>query len=251
MKKQISVLLLGVMISMTSYQLKAQSEIKSGKDVVRAMHEKYEGRWYENITFEQETTFYGPNEEVQRTQIWYEAIKLPGRLAIKFDDLEGGDGILFKDGVQYGFADGEKIQETERIHDLLVLAFDVYGQSPDSTFRQLETAGYNLDEWYEDNWEGKAVYVVGTSEPSMTIPQFWIEKERLLFVRNITVGRQNSIQEVQFNKYEQLGDGWIAPEVIFIANGQKGLLEEYTNIETPDSLSDDIFDPEKFLGESW
>ena len=70
-------------------------------------------------------------------------------------------------------------------------------------------------------------------------------------MRNITVGRANTIQEVQFNNYEKLGEGWVAPEVIFKANGMLGLVEKYTDMKTPDSVNPDIFDPEKFVEVEW
>lgn len=247
----IFLVILTTITTITTSQITAQTGINSGKDVILAMHQMYEGKWYKNVTFEQETTFYGPGEEVQQTQVWYEAIKIPGRLAIKFEDINGDNGIIFNAGVQFGFADGEKIQEKEQVLDLLVLGFDVYGQSPDTTFQQLEMAGYDLDLWYEDEWAGRAAYVVGTDQPSPVSPQFWIDKERLYFVRNITTGRQNTLQEVQLNKFEKLDGGWIASEVIFYVNGQKGLLEEYSNIETHETLSDDLFNPDTFVKSSW
>ncbi|MEX0608612.1 MAG: hypothetical protein WD016_00200 [Balneolaceae bacterium] len=251
MRKLLALFFFSVMIFLPNITLFAQTNINSGEDVIRAMHEKYEGKWYEFLTFEQKTTFFGPDGEVQKTQTWFEAMEVPGRLAIKFDEKDGGNGILFRDGVQYGFANGEKIQEAERVHDLLVLGFDVYAQEPEITIEQLTKTGYDLEKWYEDEWQGRAVYVVGSDKPGMDSRQFWIDKERLIFVRNISFGRQNSLQEVQFNKYEPLGEGWIAPEVVFFANGSKGLLEEYSRIKIPDFLSDEIFQPESFLNAVW
>ncbi len=229
----------------------AQSDISSGYDVIKAMYEKYEGRWYQTLEFKQNTTFYGQDGKVQRTQIWYEAMDMPGKLAIKFDDKESNNGILFNDGVQYGYANGKMIQELERVHELLVLGFDVYHQSPDVTATQLAGTGFDMEKVYEDVWQGRPVYVVGVDAPDSTVRQFWIDKERLYFVRNITIGRNNTIQEVQFNKYEQLGEGWIAPEVVFYANGFKGLLEEYSQIVIPDSVNEAIFAPETFVTAEW
>lgn len=229
----------------------AQTNIESGYDVLNAMHAKYEGKWYKHLTFLQKTTFYGQDGSVQREQDWYEALTLPGKLAIRFDEKQSVNGILFHEGMQYGYANGQKIQEVERVHELLVLGFDVYHQSPDITANQLVSRGFDLEVMYEDEWQGRAVYVIGTAEPDTTIPQFWIDKERLVFVRNFTVGRQNTIQEVQFNKYERLGGGWIAPEVIFKANGFMGLFEEYTQIQIPDTLDQEIFNPELFTVTVW
>ncbi|RNC85837.1 MAG: hypothetical protein ED557_03415 [Balneola sp.] len=229
----------------------SQTNIETGYDVLNAMHAKYEGKWYKHLTFLQKTSFYGQDGSIQRTQDWYEALTLPGKLAIRFDEKQSVNGILFNNGMQYGYANGQKIQEVERVHELLVLGFDVYHQSPDETAIQLANRGFNLEAMYEGEWQGREVYVIGTAQPDTTIPQFWIDKERLVFVRNFTVGRQNTIQEVQFNNYERLGGGWIAPEVIFKANGFMGLLEEYTQIQLPDTLNQEIFDPELFPETIW
>ena len=39
------------------------------------------------------------------------------------------------------------------------------------------------------------------------------------------------MQEVQFNKYEPIKSGWVAPEVVFNMNGRRMLYEEYFNIQ--------------------
>lgn len=226
-------------------------QIENGFDVLQAMHNEYDGKWYKYLTFTQKTSFYGQNGTIARTQDWYEALSLPGKLAIRFDTEDSNNGILFNDGIQYGYANGQLIQEAERVHDLLVLGFDVYHQPPDITAAQLTKQGFNLEEMYEDEWRGRPVYVIGVNEPDTTVPQFWVDKERLYFVRNYTVGRLNTIQEVQFNKYERLGKGWIAPEVIFKANGFLGLHEEYTQIVIQDTLNSEIFNPVVFPEDVW
>ena len=229
----------------------AQKVPANGFEVIEAMHNRYKGKWYKNLTFTQKTTFFNQDGKVERVQYWYEALTLPGKLAIKFDEAESNNGILFNDGVQYGFANGQLIQQIERTHDLLVLGFDVYHQDPNKTATQLSNIGFDLEKMYEDEWQGRVVYVVGVDQPDSTTPQFWIDKERLYFVRNQTMGRQNTIQEVQFNKYERLGEGWIAPEVVFYASGFRGLLEEYLQITIPDSINPEIYDPELFPNSKW
>ncbi len=228
-----------------------KKEINDGYDVITSMYEMHKDSWYKNFSFKQLTTFYGQNEEVARTQIWYEVMSLPGKLAIKFDEKQSNNGILFKEGTQYGFANGQLIQQMERTHDLLVLGFDVYHQNPETTAKQLTGNNYDLTKMYKDEWQDRPVYVVGVERPDTTLPQFWIDVERMVFVRNFTVGRQNTIQEVQFNKYEKLGNAWVAPEVIFKANGQIGLLEEYTEMKIPETVNPEIFEPETFVSAKW
>lgn len=249
--KNLFIILFFAIFAVNSVFAFQNNDVKDGHDVLEKMYEMYKDKWYKQLVFTQKTTFYGAEGEVARTQIWHEAMNLPGNLAIKFDDKDSNNGILFKEGQQYGFANGILIQQVERIHDLLVLGFDVYHQSPEETGKQLKSNGYDLSKFYLDEWEGRPVYVVGTAVADSTKPQFWVDVERLVFVRNFTIGRQNTIQEVQFNKYEPLGEGWISPEVVFKANGMLGLLEEYSEIVIPDSLNPDIFDPDKFAKTSW
>lgn len=248
---RILILISFLVISTTSISVKAQQAPKSGFEVIERMHATYEGKWYQHLTFLQKTSFYGQNGTVQRVQDWYEALSLPGKLAIKFDTKNSNNGILFNEGIQYGYANGELIQEMERINELLVLGFDVYHQEPDITAKQLTTLGYNLEKMYIDEWQGRKVYVIGIEKADTTKPQIWIDVERLYFVRNFNIGRANTIQEVQFNNYERLGQGWIAPEVIFKANGFIGLLEEYSQIIIPDSIDSEIFNPIMFIETSW
>ncbi|MEQ9310105.1 MAG: hypothetical protein RLN90_11690 [Balneolaceae bacterium] len=240
-----------ILFTSLQIQVEAQQSISNGYDVIKAMYNEYEGEWYKHLTFIQKTTFYNQDGSVQRTQDWFEALSLPGKLAIKFDSKESDNGILFTNGIQYGYANGELVQEVEREHELLILGFDVYHQSPDITATQLTKLGFDLEKVYEDEWQGRDVYVVGVDKADTTAPQFWIDKEQLYFVRNIVIGRFDTIQEVQFNKYERLGQAWIAPEVLFKANGFKGLLEEYIQIVIPDTLNQEIFNPVLFTETVW
>ena len=102
-----------------------------------------------------------------------------------------------------------------------------------------------------DEWQGKAVWVVGVGAPSDSVSQFWIEKDRLLFVRSLKPGRAGTIQEVLFNKYEPIKGGWVAPEVVFNMNGQRMLYEEYFNIQATATLDSAIFNPSTFLEATW
>ena len=242
--------LLFLQVSAEPENLETRSE-PTPLSLLEQMVERYQDTWYSYVTFDQKTTFYDANGEVERTQWWFEALQAPGALAIHFDEMNSGNGILFRDGIQYGFANGEKIQELPRIHDLLVLGFDVYKQQPEKTFEQLETVGYDMTKMYEDQWQDKAVWVVGVDAPSEEAPQFWIEQDRLLFVRSVKPGRAGTVQEVQFNRYEPIKGGWIAPEVVFNMNGQHMLYEEYFNIQVPTALDSTIFNPDTFLDASW
>src|SRR4051812_3778814 len=82
----------------------AAADIKSGDDLVSAMHKKYAGKWYKTLTFEQKTTNFDADGKAT-VQQWYEALNAPGKLRIDFEPLDKHDGVLFADGKVYSYAE--------------------------------------------------------------------------------------------------------------------------------------------------
>ena len=104
------------------------------------------------------------------------------------------------------------IQQTKQRNPLLILGFDVYGQPPERTSTILAEEGFALDRFHTDTWQGRPVYVVGAAPGDLKSRQFWVDAERLLFVRLLqptgTGGERTT--DIHFNKYERVGGGWIA-----------------------------------------
>ncbi|MEZ5308079.1 MAG: hypothetical protein R2684_13115 [Pyrinomonadaceae bacterium] len=224
------------------------AKFKDGEELVAAMHRKYDGKWYKTLTFEQKTTQYKPDGS-STVAIWYEAMSVPGKLRIDFDPVSEKSGVMFSDGQQFSFKDGKLVNKGALLHPLMVLGFDVYGQPVSDTIAQLKQLKFDLSKIREDRWQGRSVYVVGADKDDMKTAQFWIDKKRLLFVRMLRgVGPKGAIlSETQFNKYKKVkGGGWIAPEVIFINDGKRSVLEEYTDIKAGMEFREGMFDPEKW-----
>lgn len=224
------------------------ADIKSGQDLITAMHAKYAGKWYRTLTFKQVTTNYKP-DGTSEASIWYEALNAPGKLRIDFDPVDKQDGILFADGKLYSYKEGKLAGSRAFVHPLLVLGFDVYMQPVETTLAQLKGMNIDMSVIHEEDWMGKKVYVVGAKKGDMTAPQFWIDKKDLLFVRLIELGGKDkkSVRETQFNKYEKVkGGGWVSAEVQFFVDGKKATTEEYSEIRTGMTLSDDLWNPEKW-----
>src|SRR4051812_8458329 len=55
--------------------------ITDGESLIRAMHERYAGKWYHTMTFVQTTTITRTSQ-TPTVQTWYEAASLPGMLRI-------------------------------------------------------------------------------------------------------------------------------------------------------------------------
>lgn len=220
---------------------------KSGEDVIRAMYQRYAGKWYSTLTFVQTTRF--PNRP---SEIWYEAARFPGHLRIDIAPLDSGRAIYFRNDSVYQFRGGRQTNAGPFVHPLMVLGFDVYVDQPEKTIAKLTGLHFDLSKIRTAAWQGKTVWVVGvTDSTDLRTNQFWIEQDNLLFVRMLQTNPNGNVSETQFNKYFQVGGGWIAPEVLFFTNGTPGIVEEYNDVKTGVTLPADLFDPARFSRAAW
>ncbi len=223
------------------------ADVKTGEDVVAAMYKKYAGKWYKTLTFVQKTITHKP-DGTDSVEMWYEAMEVPGKLRIDVVPTEKGNGMIFADGKLNSFREGKLTVSRPFVHPLLVLGFDVYGQPVETSVSQLKSLGIDLSTVHEEKWMGQDVYVVGAKQGDMTVPQFWIDKKNLLFVRLIQLGGKDKkvVQETQFNKYVKAKGGWVAVEVKFFNDGKPTITEEYTDVQADVKLTPDLWNPESW-----
>ena len=222
---------------------------KNGNDLIAAMNKKYSGKWYRTLTFVQKTTTYR-TDGTSGVETWYEAMSVPGKLRIDIAQEDKGNGMIFADGQIHSFRDGKLAGGRKLVHPLMVLGFDVYGQQVSTTVEQVRSLGIDLSVIRRDKWQGRDVYVVGAKAGDLTTPQFWVDKKNLYFVRLFEArgpAEKRSIHETQFNKYEKIKGGWVAPEVIFFVDGRKTILEEYTDMQADIELPSNLWDPASWM----
>ena len=222
----------------------------TGDALVRAMRAKYDGRWYRTLTFVQHNTLYLPGDSVQHST-WFERAAIPGSLRIDFREGPGfpaNGGALFVRDSQFAVAGDTLVQAIAFVHPLMVLGFDVYAQPVDRTLAQLRQYGFDLSTTHEDTWQGRPVIVVGAKAGDGHTRQFWVDKERLVFVRMLEPGRRDTtaVSETQFNDYRAFGTAWVSAQVLFLANGQRRWMEEYDQITVNTPLADAVFDVKRW-----
>lgn len=222
----------------------------TGAELIQQMHARYAGRWYRTLTFVQKTTH--PDGSVET---WYEAAAIPGSLRIDIAPLSARNELLFRADSIYRYANGELKMGRPLVHSLLLLGFDVYGQPPERTIASLTALGYDLTKVHADTWQGRKVWVVGASAGDTVTKQFWIDQERLVFVRGLAPHPQKPgvHTEVQFNKYVELGQGWIETEVLFLEDGTITTREEYRDMRADPTPPVDpvIFLPGAYVAPGW
>ena len=219
---------------------------RSGRELLRQMHDRYAGHWYGTLTFVQQNTATHPDGSTEHS-VWREYAAIPGRLRIDFQPGDSGNGALFANDSQYTFAHDSLREATAFVHPLMVLGFDVYAQPLQRTIAQLEGLKIDLATVHEDAWHGRPVFVVGARAGDLHTRQFWIDKGRLVFVRMLQPGRDTTkTGDVRFEDYRPVGPAWVSARVEFLNDGQQRWLEEYSEIKTDVALPDGLFDPRRW-----
>jgi len=198
------------------------------------------------MTFRQTTTITR-GTTTPSTQTWYEALSMPGRLRIDFGNPEAGNGLLYRHDSIYNISAGRVTSADTGFNPLLVLGFDVYSQPPEQTISILRHLGYQMSRMHSASLDGKAAYVVGaTTTLDSTSKQFWIERDRLLFVRSRERNSSGQQSEVRFIDYVPAGSGWVARQVWQTIGGNPRLHEEYADIKSDVPLDSMLFDPRQW-----
>ena len=248
MKYSFLILAISLLMSLTT----SYAKVSNTDELIAAMQKKYGKSWYKTATFVQQTTNFQP-DGTSKVETWYEAMSVPGSLRIDFTPTTAGNGILFTNGTIYVFKDG-KVDTTRPFeHPLLILGFDIYRSPASEVTTKLQALKFDLSQFREDTWQGRPVYVVGAKAGDLHSPQFWIDQQNLYFVRMLRpVGKDGTqSSETQFNKYQKLGGGWMAPEVIFIVDGKVVTTEKYSDMRADVQLDPKLFDPQFWTTVHW
>ncbi|GMQ81778.1 MAG: hypothetical protein BMS9Abin05_1214 [Rhodothermia bacterium] len=222
----------------------APIEYKTPAEVLVAMKAQYEGSWYESLTFIQTTIQHSADGSTDTTT-WFEAMELPGKLRIDIGEPNSGNTWIFRNDSIYVFNQGTLTVGRPTFHPLLLLGFDAYFLDSASLINKLDSLGFDLDLLSDTTWQGREVYVVGAEAGDTEAQQFWIDKERLYFVRLLQSAGPDasSQQDVQFNSYEEIGGGWVAPEVIFYVDGNLQMEEYYRDMSDRVEFDARFFNP--------
>ena len=226
------------------------AQINSADALVRAMHDRYAKSWYSTITFTQKSTTY-TDDGTRKVETWYEAALLPGKLRIDIGPAADGRAYLLADGNVTVFDKGKEVNSRPLVNMLLVLGFDVYRQLPQKTLEVIASEKYDVSKFHEDSFEGRPMYVVGAEKGDLKSRQFWIDKERLLFVRLFQPDRadESKIEDIRFTDYRPLAGAWIAARVEVRAGDKLVFSEDYSDIKGNPALDAGLFDPKQYSAE--
>lgn len=219
----------------------------SGDQILRAMHDRYAGKWYTTMTFVQATTRWD-STGTPKVTTWYESAKVPSLLRIDIGSPKDGNGVLFTADSTYRFKNGKLVRTDSGGNDLTTLLFDVYVNPVEQTIASLKPSGYNLAKVHRETWEGRPTDVVGADAGDLTSPQFWVDTDRLVVVRQIGPFQPGNpkLLDARFSKYERSGGGWVAIENYFLIDGKPMQREVYSDVKADVPLDPALFDPHQW-----
>src|SRR5262245_41719570 len=229
-------------------EVPAGAGITTAEQLISATHDRYSQSWYRTLSFKQTVVRTNPDGTHPPNEVWAEYAEVPGKLRIDMGESYTGNGVIYANDNRYVFRNGALTRKTATRNSLLILGFDVYKQPPKRSLQVLKEEGFDLSKLHTDNWQGKAVYVVGAAAGDLRSPQFWVKQDDLLFVRILEPESKDSTEmsDIRFNKYQKLGGGWIAAEVLFLVDGKEEMREEYFDMQAEPQLPAGLFDPAKW-----
>ena len=223
--------------------------INTTQRLVEAMRDRYDGKWYNTLTFVQASTFYRQDGSVLRSETWPESAMMPGRLRIDIGNPSIGNAVIYANDTVYQFQQRRLISRQPGNNPLQILGFDVYHLPPSRTLEILSSLGYDLSTMHRATHEGRDYYVVGARQGDLKRKQFWVDADRLLLWRVIEPWLATdtvNVREIRFQDYKEHGGGWVAEEVDFLRNGKRYFFEKYRDVRTDVEIDPALFDPRQF-----
>src|SRR6266480_2378437 len=218
--------------------------VTSGSGLVKAMHDRYAGKYLRTLSFLQNNTRYTTTGQEQKSQ-WYEHIEIPGKLRIAFLPASQKSGLVQVDDCVASLDNGIRVDFRRSVNPLLLLTADVYAAPLATINRGLDSLHVDQEIIRSDEWEGQPVYVVGAKAGDTTSNQFWIDRDHLRLVRFIQrqkAGDRTLTSDVRVVSYKEMEGFDVPTEFLVIRNGRPYWREQYADVRVNEDFPAGTFD---------
>jgi hypothetical protein len=226
----------------------AAVSVKSSRDLIAAMHDRYADNWYRSLRFVQSNTFYTQSGGEQKSR-WVENLSVPGKLRIDFEPLSSRSGLLILNNRVTTFDNGKRVDSRRSIQAILTMTADVYAIPVETTLRRLDSLKIDLEKFRTDKLDKKKVYVIGANEGDLESNQVWIDAERMLLVRLIQQekrGERTLVTDTRIGGYKNIDGYPVAHEFVSTRDGKPYFREVYEDVRVNPELPAGIFDPARW-----
>src|SRR6266550_2566571 len=200
----------------TSRPSSSAVRVTSSAGLIKAMHDRYDGKYLKTMSFLQNNTRYTATGQEQKSQ-WYEHIEIPGKLRIAFLPASQKSGLVQVDDRVASFDNGIRVDFRPSVNPLLLLTADVYAAPITTIIRGLDSLHVDQELIRADEWDGHPVYVVGAKAGDSTANQMWVDAERMLllrFIQRSKTGDRTRVSDIRVQGYKDIGGFQIPTEFL-------------------------------------
>jgi hypothetical protein len=218
--------------------------VTSSSGLIKAMHDRYDGKYVKTMSFLQNNTRYTGTGQEQKSQ-WYEHIEIPGKLRIAFLPATQKSGMVQVDDRVASFDNGIRVDFRPSVNPLLLLTADVYVSPIATVMRGLDSLHVDPEMIRTDEWEGQPVYVVGAKAGDSTSNQMWVDRDQLRLVRFIQrqkAGDRTIVSDIRVLSYKDMGGFDVPTEFLVIRNGRPVWREQYADVRLNEDFPPGTFD---------
>lgn len=226
-----------------------QRKINTTKKLLKAMKKRYQGKWFREFTFVQQTIRYNKQGQPRDTALWYEAVRYPDNFRIDYGHPSKGNSVLFDADTAYRFRKGKLNASRYDPQYFLLVKGGLYKRKLKECLNILKQGGYKTEIFREDTFNGRPAYVIGAEKGDLKTAQFWVDKEHFYVVRRTRKISRGRLLDLQYKNHIASGGGWVEKIVRIEVDGRLVQMEEYTKIDTSPKISKNFFDP-KYYGKS-
>jgi hypothetical protein len=222
--------------------------LTSSSGLIKAMHDRYAGKYLKTMSFLQNNTRYTTAGEEQKSQ-WYEHIEIPGKLRIAFLPAAQRSGLVQVEDRVASFDNGIRVDFRPSVNPLLLLTADVYVAPVAAIMRGLDSLSVDGEIMRSDEWEGQPVYVVGAKVGDSTSNQMWVDRDNLRLVRFIQrnkSGERTIVSDIRVRNYKDIQGFEVPTEFLILRNGRPVWREQYADLRVNDEFPPGTFDQAKW-----
>ena len=235
------IFLLSTVFLLFAFSLKKEI---TAKEVLAKMHKRYAGKWHKNVSFSQATENF-KNDSLIKTTQWHENIVFPDYFRITFGESKEGNAIIYIKDSSFLFKNSKLIRSELRTDDITLLIGGMYFMPLDTAIAKIAKEGFDITKVHESKWQGKKVYVIGSSTDDEKLSQLWIDKEKLVVVRFIKY-LPTMKQEAIMTDHKKMGKSWMEKTVIFNLNDKLYQKEKYYNEKVNTEIDMSLFNIKEF-----
>src|SRR5438552_1519395 len=118
----------------TSTPVSSAVRVTSSAELIKAIHDRYDGKYLKTMSFLQNNTRYTTTGQELKSQ-WYEHIEIPGKLRIAFLPASQKSGLVQVGDRVASFDNGIRVDFRRSVNPLLLMTADIYA-APLATIRR-------------------------------------------------------------------------------------------------------------------